>query len=328
MLVGGKEVTMPAITADSLVLPRIPRPDVTAHQRPVTRVVPARHAVEGDGFEVRRPFPGALSLYDADPFLLLDHMGRAELAPGEAKGTPWHPHRGFETVTYLLDGALEHRDSTGGGGLLTDGATQWMTAGAGILHVERPTEGLLTSGGVLHGVQLWVNLPARDKMTAPRYQDIEANAVELLTDEGGSSLLRLIAGDLAGHRGPGATWTPITYVHATIAPGAQLSIPWPTNFNALAYVLDGVGTAGEERRPIGEADLAVFGAGDAITLTADARQPEVAAAGMDVLVLGGQPIGEPIYHHGPFVMNTRAEIVQAFEDFQAGRLGRIPSEAR
>jgi redox-sensitive bicupin YhaK (pirin superfamily) len=165
-------------------------------------------------------------------------------------------------------------------------------------------------------------------MTAPRYQDIEANAVELLTDDGGSSLLRLIAGDLAGHRGPGATWTPITYVHATIAPGAQLSIPWPTNFNALAYVLDGVGTAGEERQPIGEADLAVFGAGDAITLTADARQPEVAAAGMDVLVLGGQPIGEPIYHHGPFVMNTRAEIVQAFEDFQAGRLGRIPSEAR
>ncbi len=320
---------MPAVTADTLTLPRIARPDDPATRwRPVARVVTAQRAVEGEGFVVRRPFPGALSMHDASPFLLLDHMGAVDLAPGEAKGTPWHPHRGFETVTYIIDGGFEHQDSTGGGGVIADGATQWMTAGAGILHIEQPTEALVSKGGVLHGVQLWVNLPRADKMTPPRYQDIGADAVALLSTPDGGALLRVIAGELDGHAGPGRTWTPITYVHATVAPGAQVEVPWPPEFNALAYVLSGDGYAGVERRAIHEAQLAVLGPGDALVVGADPKQPSTSPNGLEVLLLGGLPIDEPIFHYGPFVMNTKAEIVQAVEDFNAGRLGTIPAETR
>jgi redox-sensitive bicupin YhaK (pirin superfamily) len=309
---------VPAATADPLTLPRIAVPVGPA--RPVDRVVDARHAVEGEGFAVRRPFPGVLSLAEADPFLLLDHMGAVDHAPGEAKGTSWHPHRGFETVTYLLDGQLEHQDSTGGGGVITDGATQWMTAGDGILHVERPTELLVTKGGRFHGVQLWVNLPRAAKRTAPRYQGIEAGEVTLLSSDDGGALVRLIAGTLDGHRGPGSTHTPITYAHATLAAGARLVVPWAPGFSAFAYALNGDGTVGAEGRPFREAQLAVFGAGDgSIEIGAGPKAP------LDVLLLGGQPIREPIAHYGPFVMNTRAEIVEAIEDFQAGRLGQIPA---
>jgi redox-sensitive bicupin YhaK (pirin superfamily) len=317
---------MPAITADTLQLPRIPAPDeTTTRWRAAERVITARRAVEGEGFVVRRPFPGVLSMHDADPFLLLDHLGSVELAPGEARGTGWHPHRGFETVTYLIDGALEHQDSTGGGGLIANGATQWMTAGGGILHIERPPDGFVRSGGVLHGAQLWVNLPRSDKLVAPRYQDIDADAVALATTADGGALLRIIAGDLAGHRGPGRTHTPITYVHATIAPGALVALPWPADFNALVYVLAGEGWAGPgpDPVPVHEAQLAVLGEGEAIVLGATTEQPLAAAQGLEVLLLGGRPIREPIEHHGPFVMNTRAEIAQAIEDFQAGRLGRV-----
>ncbi len=307
---------MPAATADPLTLPRIAAP--AGVTRGVSRVVDARRAVEGDGFVVRRPFPGVLSLADADPFLLLDHMGAVDHAPGEAKGTSWHPHRGFETVTYLLDGQLEHQDSTGGGGLITDGGTQWMTAGDGILHIERPTELMVTQGGRFHGVQLWVNLPRSAKRTAPRYQDIGGGEVTLLSSADGGAVVRLIAGDLNGHRGPGSTFTPITYAHATVAAGARLVVPWTPGFSSFAYVLAGDGTVGAERRPIHEAQLAVFGShGDGVELTATTE--------LEVLLLGGQPIREPIFHYGPFVMNTRAEIVEAIEDFQAGRLGQIPA---
>ncbi len=184
------------------------------------QIVTAPRQLEGEGFEVRRPFPNA-SFQASDPFLLLDHLGAVEYAPGEAKGAPWHPHRGFETVTYIMDGAFEHHDSTGGGGLITDGSTQWMTAGAGILHDEVPPESLITHGGLFHGVQLWVNLPRDLKMTQPRYQDIGADKVVLLSSADGGALVRLIAGDLDGHAGPGQTWTPITYVHATISPGLE-----------------------------------------------------------------------------------------------------------
>jgi redox-sensitive bicupin YhaK (pirin superfamily) len=320
---------MPAITADTLTLPRIERPaDPATRWRPVTAVVNAATAIEGEGFVVRRPFPGALSMHDASPFLLLDHMGSVDLAPGEAKGTPWHPHRGFETVTYIIDGALEHQDSTGGGGLITNGSTQWMTAGAGILHIEQPTEELVSKGGVLHGVQLWVNLPKAQKMTPPRYQDIGADAATLVTTHDGGALLRIIAGDLAGHAGPGRTFTPITYVHATVAPGARVELPWPKEFNALAYVLAGNGSVGTEGRTLREGQLAVFGAGDAIVVSADAAQPSTASDGLEVLLLGGLPIDEPIFHYGPFVMNTKAEIVEAIEDFNAGRLGKIPAVDR
>jgi redox-sensitive bicupin YhaK (pirin superfamily) len=315
---------MAAVTADPLTLPRIDVPTAEARPRPVERVIAAQRAVEGEGFVVRRPFPGVLSMAEADPFLLLDHLGAVELAPGEAKGTSWHPHRGFETVTYMIDGQMEHQDSTGGGGLITDGATQWMTAGDGILHVERPPELLVTRGGLLHGVQLWVNLPRADKRTPARYQSIEAGEVALATTPDGGSVVRVIAGRLGDVRGPGATHTPITYVHATISPGARVELPWDPTFNAMAYVLAGDGTIGTEATPLTEAHLGVFGTGDTLVLQAAARQPVAAAGGWEVLLLGGRPIREPIFHYGPFVMNTRQEIIETIEDFNAGRLGRIP----
>jgi redox-sensitive bicupin YhaK (pirin superfamily) len=247
-----------------------------------------------------------------------------EYAPGEPKGTPWHPHRGFETVTYIIDGVFRHQDSNGGGGLITNGDTQWMTAGGGILHIEEPPEELVMSGGLFHGFQLWVNLPRRLKMTTPRYQDIRAQQVSLLSSSDGGALIRVIAGDLAGHPGPGVTHTPISLLHVTLQPGAQLHLPWRSDFNALVYVLGGSGSVGPDHRPVRTGQLAVFGAGDALTVDA-ARTQEGPGHELDILVLGGQPIREPVAAYGPFVMNTRDELVQAFEDFQAGRLGSIPA---
>jgi len=314
---------MPAVTADTLTLPRLPvLPQQATAWRPVRRVVRARRYLEGEGFQVRRPFPGP-ELSMADPFLLLDHLGAVEYAPGEAKGAPWHPHRGFETVTYVMDGAWEHADSTGGGGVIANGATQWMTAGAGVMHSELPTEELVVKGGLFHGVQLWVNLPAELKWTPPRYQDIGARDVALLASSDAGALVRVIAGELAGHRGPGITWTPITYLHATVGPGARLDLPWSPVFNALVYVLAGRGTVGPERRPLEEGQLAVFGPGEALTVQAAPTQPLAAANGWEILVLGGRPIREPVARYGPFVMNTRAEIIQAIEDFQTGRLATV-----
>jgi len=316
---------MPAATTENLLLlPRIPRPDpAVGVQRPIVQVVTAPTTLEGAGFQVRRPFPG-VDFTGADPFLLLDHLGAVEYAPGEAKGAPWHPHRGFETVTYVIDGAIQHHDSTGGGGVITDGATQWMTAGAGILHDELPTQELVTKGGLFHGVQLWVNLPRELKWTPPRYQEIGAGSLLLLTSDDGGALVRLIAGDLGGHAGPGVTWTPITYAHASISPGARLQLPWRPDFNAMLYVLSGSGSAGPADVPIREGQLAVFAPGDALTVTAataqDSRSPN-----LEVLLLGGRPIREPVVFHGPFVMNTRDEIYQAIQDYHAGRMGTIPA---
>jgi quercetin 2,3-dioxygenase len=316
---------MPAVTADTLTLTRLPGlPDRETAWRPVVRTVTAQRFLEGEGFEVRRPFPG-INLALADPFLLLDHMGAVEYAPGEAKGTSWHPHRGFETVTYIIDGAFAHQDTTGGGGLIADGATQWMTAGAGIQHIEQPTPELVAKGGLFHGVQLWVNLPRAQKWVPPRYQDIGARDVALLSSADGGALVRIIAGELAGHAGPGVTYTPITYLHATVSPGARLDLPWPADFSALVYVLSGRGLAGPEGRPLDEGQLAVFGAGDALSVRAADSQPATAAGGWEILVLGGLPIREPVARYGPFVMNTKAEIIQAVEDFQAGRMGTIPA---
>ncbi len=315
---------MPAVAvADTLALPAIPRPDPAAQLRPVVTVVTAPTTIEGAGFQVRRAFPGT-DLHLADPFLLLDHLGAVEYAPGEAKGAPWHPHRGFETVTYVIDGAIQHHDSTGGGGLITDGATQWMTAGAGILHDEMPTEELVRQGGLFHGVQLWVNLPRELKLSPPRYQEIGAAKLVLLRSDDGGALVRLIAGDLAGHPGPGVTWTPITYAHVSLSPGARLDAPWRADFNALAYVLAGLGSAGPEGRPLREGQLAVFGPGDAVRVEAAPRQ-ESRSPNLEVLLLGGLPLREPISWYGPFVMNTREEIMQAFDDHRAGRMGTIPA---
>ncbi len=316
---------MPAITVDDItVLPRIPDPDpIATRQRPVRTVTSAPRGFEGEGFPVRRAFHG-VDLADLDPFVHMDQMGEVEYAPGEPKGTPWHPHRGFETVTYIMDGTFEHSDSNGGGGVITNGDTQWMTAGAGILHIEKPPEALVVSGGLFHGIQLWVNLPRELKWSAPRYQDLRAREVALVSSADGGALVRVIAGEVAGHAGPGSTYTPMTLVHATLSPGARLSLPWRADYNALLYVLAGQGTVGAERRPVETGQLAVFGPGDALAMDAAPVQ-ESRSPNLDVLILGGRPIREPVAWMGPFVMNTRAEVIQAFEDYQAGRLGSIPA---
>ncbi|MGH8980214.1 MAG: pirin family protein [Acidimicrobiales bacterium] len=317
---------MPAVTVeDTLTLPRISAPDAGAATfRPLRQVTTAPRGLEGEGFPVRRAFAG-VSVGDLDPFVHMDQMGEVEYAPGEPKGTPWHPHRGFETVTYMIDGTFQHQDSIGGGGLIADGATQWMTAGAGILHIERPPEALVASGGLFHGIQLWVNLPAADKWVAPRYQGIEPHTATLLTTPDGGALLRVIAGEVDGHKGPGVTYTPISMVHATVAPGARVALPWPKELNALVYVLAGDGTVGADQRPIGTGQLAVFGAGDALVADAGERQDSRTAA-LELLILGGEPIREPVATYGPFVMNTKDELAKAFEDYHAGRLGSIPAE--
>jgi hypothetical protein len=317
---------MPAISADTMVLPRIPDPDPTAADRPIVSVTTAPSGLEGEGFPVRRAFAG-VDLAALDPFVHMDQMGEVDYAPGEPKGTPWHPHRGFETVTYMLDGIFRHQDSNGGGGLITDGDTQWMTAGGGILHIEAPPEEVVARGGLFHGFQLWVNLPARLKWTPPRYQDIRGRAVTLLSSLDGGALLRVIAGEVAGHGGPGITHTPITLLHATLAPGADLRLPWRPDFNALVYVLAGSGSVGGERWPVRLGQLAVYGPGDVVEMAANVRQ-ESRSPQLDVLILGGAPIREPVAAYGPFVMNTRAELIQAFEDYQAGRLGTIPATPR
>jgi quercetin 2,3-dioxygenase len=316
---------MPAVTVDNvLVLPRVPDTDVAVlRSRPVVSVTTAPRGFEGEGFPVRRAFAG-VDLQMLDPFIHMDQMGEVEYAPGEPKGTAWHPHRGFETVTYMIDGEMAHQDSNGGGGLITNGDTQWMTAGGGILHIETPPEHLVARGGLFHGFQLWVNLPSTLKYAAPRYQDIRGSQVSLLSSADGGALLRVIAGDVAGHPGPGSTYTPISLVHATLSPGASVSLPWQRDFNALVYVLGGKGTVGDKGRPIESGQLAVFGDGDTVTIKASTQQ-DGHSPNMDVLFLGGKPIREPVVAYGPFVMNTRAGLVKAFEDYQAGRLGTIPA---
>jgi redox-sensitive bicupin YhaK (pirin superfamily) len=315
---------MPAITVDDLQsLPTVAAHALTPEVRAVRSVHTAPTGYEGEGFPVHRAFAG-VDMADLDPFIHMDQMGEVDYAPGEPKGTAWHPHRGFETVTYMIDGTFEHKDSNGGGGVITNGDTQWMTAGGGILHIERPPESLVASGGLFHGLQLWVNLPARDKMVHPRYQDIRGSSVALLSSPDGGALVRLIAGDLGEHRGPGSTYTPISIVHATVQPGAQLDLPWRRDYNALVYVLAGAGTVGSEQRPLRSGQLAVLGAGDTIRVAGNRVQDSRTPA-LDVYVMGGLPIREPVAHYGPFVMNTRNELMQAFEDYQAGRLGTIPA---
>ena len=261
---------MPAVTVEDLTtLARITRPEPGSRPRPVVKVTTAPAGLEGEGFPVRRAFHG-IAMAELDPFVHMDQMGEVLYAPGEPKGTPWHPHRGFETVTYMIDGTFQHRDSIGGGGLIENGGTQWMTAGAGILHIERPPAALVASGGLFHGVQLWVNLPSHDKMVDPRYQDITPGAVTLRTSEDAGALVRVIAGSVAGADGPGATHTPIALVHATLAAGSRLELPWDPSYNALVYALAGAGTLGADVA-ITEGQLAVLGAGDYVVASAAPR---------------------------------------------------------
>ena len=279
------------------------------HQARVVRLIRAQHAVEGDGFVVRRPFPTA-SLSHIDPFLLFDHMGPVDFEPGRGVGTPWHPHRGFETVTYLLEGDAEHRDSMGNRGVLGAGDTQWMTAGSGVLHKEGPTEAVQLEGGRTHGLQLWVNLPAVKKMIEPAYQDLRAAEVAQRTEQGAS--IRVIAGELFGLDGPGSTHTPISYAHVTLAAGASVTTPLPSGHVVLGYAMTGSFHVGDTQ--VDEGILAVL-EGQRLTLTGT-------AASSEIIVLTGQPIGEPVARYGPFVMNTETELRQAFDDFERGTFGR------
>ena len=316
---------MPAVTADTVTLPRISGPAPTDTERPVRSITTGPRGFEGEGFPVVRAFAG-VSAADLDPFIHMDQMGEVDYQPGEPRGTDWHPHRGFETVTYMIDGRFAHQDSHGGGGLIADGATQWMTAGGGILHIETPPAELVESGGLFHGVQLWVNLPRREKLAPPAYQAIEGPAVTLLASPDGGALLRVIAGEVDGHIGPGSTRSPITLAHTTIEPGARLDLGWQRDYNALVYVLSGRGAVGPVGHPAGAGQLAVLGPGDRIIIAADHSQNSAHPA-MEVLLLGGRPIREPVFHYGPFVMNTKAEVIQALADYQAGRFGQIPPNA-
>jgi hypothetical protein len=274
----------------------------------VTHLVRAQRAVEGDGFVVRRPFP-TLSLSHIDPFLLFDHFGPVEFAPGEGTGTPWHPHRGFETVTYLLEGDSEHRDSMGNHGFLHAGDTQWMTAGSGVLHKEGPSAAAQQQGGRSHGLQLWVNLPSSQKMTTPAYQDLLA--AENAREQRDGATIRVIAGDLFGLTGPGRTHTPISYAHVTLDAGASVSTALPEGHVVLVYPLTGSARVADKQ--VDEGILAVV-EGDQLAISGVAPVSEI-------IVLTGKPIGEPVARYGPFVMNTEDEIRQAFVDFDHGRFG-------
>jgi redox-sensitive bicupin YhaK (pirin superfamily) len=288
--------------------------------RSVLAVVTATETLEGAGFRVRRPFP-TRPLDHLDPFLLLDEMGPMELGPGEAKGAPDHPHRGFETVTYLLDGEMVHRDSRGGGGLIRPGQVQWMTAGAGVVHSEMPSAAFQKTGGRMHGFQLWVNLPRAEKMTPARYQGLGGSTLPTARTADGLAEVKVIAGEALGVRAATATHTPILYVHATLQPGGDLSLPVAAGWNAFAYVFEGRARVGRDRREAPSGSMVILKDDGAVVRLASEGQ-----ATAQVLVLAGRPIGEPVARHGPFVMSTEPELRQAFEDFRAGRMGQIPAE--
>ena len=315
---------MPAVTADTMTLPRVfVAPD--SKSRKVKMITNAPQGYEGEGFPVRRAFAG-IPTADLDPFIHMDQMGEVEYLPGEPKGTPWHPHRGFETFTYLMDGRFLHQDSHGGGGTIKEGGTQYMTAGDGILHIETPPEDLVMSGGIFHGVQLWINLPKEKKRIQPAYQDLQGQDSAMVTTQDGGTLIRILAGNVDGNAGPGISHTPITITHISLAPGARAEIPWRTDFNALAYVLGGSGSVGAAGHPIKTGQMAVLVDGDHVTLQADTTQ-DARHENLDVFLIGGVPLHEQVFQYGPFVMSTKEEVIEAMEDYQKGRFGHIPVDA-
>jgi redox-sensitive bicupin YhaK (pirin superfamily) len=285
--------------------------------RPVEYRLAARRTVEGGGFVVRRPFPTP-EMSAFDPFLLLDEMGPVTYAPGQAVGAPDHPHRGFETVTYLLEGEFEHEDSAGNKGRLMPGDIQWMTAGRGVIHSEMPSARMRSEGGRVHGFQVWVNLPARDKMTAPRYQDVTAAALPIARSADGRASVKVIAGQALGVSAAVETRTPILYFDVTVEPGGRVELDVPAAFNVAVYVYGGEASVGDGTLAQ-DGTFALLGAGDRVAI---ACAPD-AAAPARALVLGGEPLGEPIARYGPFVMNTEAEIRAALDDFRTGRFGDI-----
>jgi quercetin 2,3-dioxygenase len=287
--------------------------------REPTRVVTAHRQREGAGFIVRRPFP-TQGMDLVDPFLLLDEMGPADYGPGEAVGAPDHPHRGFETITYMLEGEFEHEDSAGHRGVLRPGDVQWMTAGAGIVHSEMPSHGIREKGGRVHGFQIWVNLPAKLKMTRPRYQEVSADKIPEAKSEDGRARVRVIAGEALGVRAVIDTHIPIVYQDWKIAAGADVTVALPREQHALAYVFEGSVLVGNEAKEIRDGQLALLGPGDAVRFRG-------AEGGGRLLLLAGVPIGEPVARYGPFVMNTQEEIAQAVRDYQSGCMGEITRTA-
>jgi redox-sensitive bicupin YhaK (pirin superfamily) len=298
-------------------LPTIPKM-LAVQGRKAVSVTAAPSGYEGEGFPVKRAFAG-VSDAALDPFIHMDEMGSVEYAPGEPRGTAWHPHRGFETFTYLIHGEFLHQDSHGGGGAILPGGTQYMTAGDGILHIETPPEHLVTSGGLFHGVQLWINLPSKLKRTTPAYQDLQGETTLLTTPDGGG-VIRVLAGEIAGVAGPGISHTPLAVTHVTLGAGAQAVIPWPKEYNALAYAMEGSGEIGTTSAPLSAGQLAVLTGGENITIKAG-------KAPMEIFLIGGKPLRERIEKMGPFVMNTRVEILEAINDYHTGRFGEIPPGA-
>jgi redox-sensitive bicupin YhaK (pirin superfamily) len=283
--------------------------------REVQRIVHSQRLREGGGFLVRRPFPSA-DFDHVDPFLLLDEMGPVEYGPGEAVGAPDHPHRGFETVTYMLDGEFEHEDSAGNRGSIAAGDVQWMTAGDGVIHSEMPAGWIKERGGRVHGFQLWVNLPARDKRIAPRYQDVRAATMPTWRSPDGRATVKVIAGNALGVAGAAQTRIPITYLDVSLAEGAGVTLDIPESQTAFVYVYGGAVEVGKQARVAADGDMALLSHGDVLELKATRD-------GTRALVLGGQPLREPVARYGPFVMNTREEIYEAFTDFQSGKFGQI-----
>ena len=279
---------------------------------PRITVVPAQRTVEGGGFVVHRPFPVPTLSY-VDPFLLIDEMGPVDYGPGEALGAPDHPHRGFETVTYVIEGAMDHEDSHGHRGTIRDGDVQWMTAGAGVIHSEMPSAALRTRGGRMHGFQIWVNLPQAQKLATPRYQEYDASQLPLFQDDG--RWVRVIAGEFEGRRSPIETTVPTTLLHVRLAPHARATVRIAPRSNAIVHTIAGAGTV--EATPLRMHDVALIADAPATLELGAGDEP------FEGLFLAGIPLREPVARYGPFVMNTRAEIAQAVDDYNAGRFGEI-----
>lgn len=287
--------------------------------RSVELITSSTETAEGDGFIVHRSFPSR-SIRHLDPFLLLDEMGPLDLLPHESKGFPDHPHRGFVTVTYMLEGRFEHKDSQGNSGKLGPGDVQWMTAGSGLVHSEMPEKEFAKSGGILHGFQLWINLPKTDKWIKPDYQDVPSRKIPVAKTPDGKVSVKVIAGNSLDAKAVINTLTPITYLHFTLQPGAKIVQPVPKSYNAFAYVINGKGLFGKDRIIAEERKLIVFkNDGDYISI----RVSENAGLSLEVLLIAGMPINEPIVQYGPFVMNTQEEIDNTLEDYRNGRIGKI-----
>ena len=285
----------------------------TTSLREIAGTIQSQRTVEGGGFTVRRPFPTA-QLDQIDPFLLLDEMGPADYAPGKAVGAPSHPHRGFETVTYMLSGSMVHEDSTGTKAVIKKGGVQWMTAGSGVIHSELPTEDMMKLGGRMHGFQLWVNLPAAKKMIDPRYQGYEAEEMATVQLAKGGHI-QVVAGVVHGAKGPVETTSPMTYAHAVLEVGDVVEWLPEEGHTALIHVFDGEARVNESTSVSGEMVV--------LQRTAGLVRVEATTSAAQILIMGGLPLGEPMVRYGPFVMNTKQEIITAVEEYNDGKLVKV-----